>query len=305
MDVSIIIVSYNTKELTRGCLRSVYERTRGVEFEAIVVDNASTDGSPLMVRQEFPKAVLIENERNLGFGAANNKALAVAKGKYVFYLNSDTLLLNDAAAIFFEYFEKHGQSKNIGALGANLLDESGNITHSYGDFLNFGTELKNCARAVVSSAAYTALSLFSKRFPPPLPAPKPSVFYTGPVGYVNGADLFVKNDAAAAFDERFFLYCEETDLQLQMARAGKARLIIAGPKIVHLAGASLQKARDRVRVHASLAGINFNLSRVIYFRKNGVARPKLALLKFLTLLVWLNPLVFKAARPWIPKLLRA
>ncbi len=303
MDVSIIIVSHNTKELTRACLRSVYERTKGVEFEVIAVDNASTDGSARMIKEEFPKVLLLQNKDNLGFGAANNRALAKAKGKYLFYLNSDTVLLNDAAKTFFDYWEKNGDRQNLGALGANLLDADGNIIHSYGRFLDFGTELKNCARAVVSSYAYTILSLFSKRFPPKIPPEKPHEFYEGEVDYINGADLFVKNDSYAAFDERFFLYCEETDLQLKMAKAGKRRLIIDGPKIIHFAGGSSQKPLDKVRIHASFGGINFNLSRVIYFKKNRIPRAKLALLRFLTLAIWLNPLVFKSTKRHIPKLL--
>lgn len=304
MDVSIIIVSYNTKKLTSDCLRSLYRQTSGVDFEAIVVDNASTDGSQEMVKRDFPQAILIENQNNLGFGAANNRGRALAKGKYILYLNSDTLLLNNAIKIFFDYFEQNGEKQNIGALGANLVGTDGNLAHSYGSFLNANTEIKNCARAVFAGAVYTALSLFSKRFPPKIPKAAPARFYKGSVDYIEGADLFVKNDESAAFDERFFLYCEETDLQLQMARAGKLRLLIDGPKIVHLNGASSQKPADRVRVHATTAGINFNLSRIHYFRKNGAPRAKIALLKFLTLLIWLNPLVFKSTKARIPELLK-
>ena len=103
MDVSVIIVNYNTKELTRNCLKSVFEKTKGVNFEVIVSDNGSTDGSIEMIKSEFPEVILIENNANLGFGAANNRALKIARGKYVFYLNSDTLLLNNAVKIFFDY----------------------------------------------------------------------------------------------------------------------------------------------------------------------------------------------------------
>ena len=303
MDVSIIIVSYNTKELTKNCLRSVYERTKAIHFEVIVVDNGSSDGSADMIKNDFPQAALIENKSNLGFGAANNKGLEIAKGKYVFYLNSDTVLLNDAASIFFDYWEANARKKSIGAIGANLLgQDEATLVHSYGRFLDIDKEIKNCARAVASSAAYTILSLFSKRFPPKIPKAQPCAFYTGPVDYVNGADLFVQNDSGARFDERFFMYCEETDMQKQMAKAGKERLIIDGPKIIHLEGASAKKALDRVRVHASAAGLNFTLSRVLYFKKNGKSRAKTWLLKALTILLWLNPLVFKSARAYIKKL---
>ena len=143
IDVSIIVVNYNTKELTRNCLKSVFERTDGISFEVIVSDNGSTDGSQEMIRAEFPEVVLIENDANIGFGAANNRALAVARGKYVFYLNSDTVLLNNAVKMFFDYWENSPAKESIGALGANLLDEDMNITHSWGRFPAFRAMAKD------------------------------------------------------------------------------------------------------------------------------------------------------------------
>ena len=86
LDVSVIIVNYNTKDLTYNCLKSVFEMTKNINFEVIVSDNGSTDGSIEMIKTDFPSVILIENNSNLGFGAANNKGLDVAKGKYIFYL---------------------------------------------------------------------------------------------------------------------------------------------------------------------------------------------------------------------------
>src|SRR5574344_737129 len=125
MDVSIIIVNYNTKELTRNCLTSIYEKTKDVNFEVFVRDNNSKDGSISMIKKEFPSVILLENNANIGFGAANNRALKQAKGKYVFYLNSDTVLLNNAVKLFFDYFENAKDKENIGALGCNLVNGKG------------------------------------------------------------------------------------------------------------------------------------------------------------------------------------
>ena len=105
MQVSIIIVNYNTKELLNNCLKSIYKYTKDIDFEIIVSDNGSTDNSISMLKTEFPQVVIVDNGKNLGFGAANNKGLEIAKGKYIFYLNSDTLILNNAVKIFYDYFE--------------------------------------------------------------------------------------------------------------------------------------------------------------------------------------------------------
>ena len=221
MDVSIIIVNYNTKQLLADCLNSIYEQTKDINFEVIVSDNGSKDGSIEMLKADFPQVILIENNANLGFGAANNRGLAIAKGKYIFYLNSDTILLNNAVKIFFDYWEENGEKENIGALGTNLLNRNNEIIHSYGSFMKYGIELKNSLKALRATSIYTILSIFSKRFPPLDIQDDRTQKYVGDVDYITGADLFLKNDDLALFDDHYFMYCEETDLQLKMAKAEK------------------------------------------------------------------------------------
>ena len=121
MQVSVIIVNFNTRELLRNCLNSIYSQTKDISFEVIVSDNGSVDGSVEMLRSDFPQVILVDNKANLGFGTANNKGLDVAKGEFVFYLNSDTLLLNNAIKIFYDYWKQH-ESEQLGALGCNLVD---------------------------------------------------------------------------------------------------------------------------------------------------------------------------------------
>ena len=101
MQVSIIIVNYNTKAFLYDCLKSIYEHTSGIEYEIIVSDNGSTDDSLQMISESFPSVKIIDNKKNLGFGAANNRALDIALGKYIFYLNSDTILLNNVTNEFY------------------------------------------------------------------------------------------------------------------------------------------------------------------------------------------------------------
>ena len=107
MDLSIIVVSFNTKELLKQCLKSVFKQTKGINFEIIVIDNASKDRSPEMVQKEFPKVVLIKNKKNLGFAVGNNLGVKEAKGRYILLLNSDTKLIEDSLTKMVDWMEKN------------------------------------------------------------------------------------------------------------------------------------------------------------------------------------------------------
>ena len=130
MDVSIIIVNYNTLGLTSDCIESIVDKTSDLEYEIILVDNASTDSSKAVFPQD-PRVRYIYSDRNLGFGRANNLGIREATGRYLFFLNSDTILLNNAVKYFFDFCEKNPEHK-IGALGAVLKDRNLRNIHSYG-----------------------------------------------------------------------------------------------------------------------------------------------------------------------------
>mgnify|MGYP002626043975 CR=1 FL=1 len=212
MHVSIIIVNYNTKTLLAGCLRSIYAQTTDMNYEIIVSDNGSTDGSIEMIKSEFPNVILIENNANLGFGGANNRGLAIAKGKYIFYLNSDTILLNNVTKYFYDFFEEH-KAEGIGALGSNLLDEKENVIHSFGKFPTMCGMLRIVLRDIASQSAKFVLHILHNDKEHFRTSKKTESYYAGEVEYITGADLFVKNDELAKFDENYILYYEETDLQ--------------------------------------------------------------------------------------------
>ena len=103
MDVSVIIVNYNTKELTIESIRSVLKHVTGIKYEIILVDNASQDGSVTAIKQEFPSVKIIVNTENIGFGRANNKGINIALGEFVFLLNSDAFLTSDALSDFSSF----------------------------------------------------------------------------------------------------------------------------------------------------------------------------------------------------------
>jgi len=305
MDVSIIIVNYNTCEITKNCLTSIYEKTKEINFEIIVSDNGSKDGSIEMIRTGFPEVSLIENNANLGFGTANNRALAVAKGKYVFYLNSDTILLNNAVKIFFDHWENAVDKDTIGALGANLLDTQGHIIHSYGGFPDIDSVMKDTIKALYGTSKLTLLNVLFRKQISSYNQNSSKKKILGEVDSIIGADLFLKNDEHAYFDEHYFMYCEETDLQYRLARQGKKRLLIDGPEIIHLNGASSKKEMpDTVRIFSTFSFINYNLSRIYFFRKHGVNRFKIFILKTALFFIWLNPLLFSKTKQYIPELLR-
>lgn len=293
LQVSIIIVNYNTKELLKNCLKSIYEQTLNLSFEIIISDNGSTDGSIEMLETDFPSVLILKNGKNLGFGAANNRALDIAKGKYIFFLNSDTILLNNAIKMFYDYFESH-ESEGIGALGSMLLDSNQNFIHSGDQFPSIKSEVIDLFKQLLINLYLTIGTILKLK-----KKPKSHIYneYYGPIDYISGADMFLKNNAFARFDEDFFLYFEETYLQYLMAKNNLNRYIINGPKIIHLCGGSIIEGIDISR-KASVSRINYEFSRIKFLRKisqNNHISTKfiITFCKFLILLSWSNPFIIK------------
>lgn len=302
-DVSVIIVNYNTKQLLKDCLTSIYEKTDGIGFEVIVSDNGSQDGSAEMCRECFPQVRLIENNANLGFGAANNRGLAVATGKYVFYLNSDTVLLNNAIKIFFDYFESHA-NENLGAIGCNLKNVNGEYVHSYGEIVPLKKQLGSLFHTLLGITKDTLLYVISGFKKQELVIDHSANFFIGTVPFVTGADLFVRNDVYAKFDEFFFLYKEEDDLQMQMHKVSLESRLIAGPEIIHLEGGSAKKHYYKVFYLASLHDKENFISWCKFYEKHENKPFQIFLLKIVITLIWLNPLIVKDTYKNIPRLFK-
>ena len=285
VDVSIIIVNYNTKDFLYNCLTSIFSQTKDISFEVIVSDNGSKDGSIQMTKKFFPSVILLENNANLGFGAANNRGLKIAKGKYIFYLNSDTVLLNNAIKYFFDYFEIHSEDK-LGAIGCNLVDNDFNLTHSFGDFPTYKNEVKyrlsNFFKLCIKKVIFSIGKSYKKKVNS-IPE-----FFVGNVDYITGADLFLLNNDFALFDERYFLYYEETDLQLKMAKNNFERRIIEGPKIQHLCKA-LNESKNDIELQKNFSHIQSDKSSIKYFSKNlnPTKSSKCIFLKMIIKLTWI------------------
>ncbi len=255
MDVSIIIVNYNTKALILNCIKSIYQFTHEIKIEIIVSDNCSIDGSIDAIKCVFPDVVIIDNKKNLGFGAANNRAKIIAKGKYILFLNSDTELQNNSVKIFYDYFENNAVCTNIGALGCNLMDMNNCYTHSYGFF----PTNKNQALFLF----YLPFKKITQRLGVCKKKIEKQLDAALCVDYLTGADLFMRNDENAFFDENFFLYFEETDLQFQLNKMGLKRVILQDAKIKHIEMGSRTKTKN-----ISLASLEEKYSRIYFLHKN-------------------------------------
>ncbi|MHB8090051.1 MAG: glycosyltransferase family 2 protein [Syntrophales bacterium] len=246
MDISIIIVNWNTRELLRNCLSALAETVRGLSLEVIVVDNASADGSVAMLRESFPAVKVIENPENRGFGAANNQALRVMNGRYALLLNSDAILCKQAVERLFAFMEAHPEAAM--ACG-QLLNADGSRQNSIANFPNLFTLLMNT-------------SLLEYLWPAKFPGKRYNVNVPMEVDSCIGACLMVRKqaiDAVGMFDERYFFFFEETDWALAMRKADWKSFYIPEAQIYHLQGQSIGgNIRSRVE---------FYRSRYQFFRK--------------------------------------
>lgn len=259
MDLSVVIVNWNTKDLLRGCLQSVYRTVKDISFEVIVVDNASQDGSVAMLKEDFPEVQVIENDTNKGFGAANNQALRVMQGRYALLLNTDTVLTDGAVRQLFSFLERHPDAAM--ACG-QLLNEDGSRQNSVAAFPTLLTLLFNT-------------SVLEYLFPARYPSKRQD--YEGPVEVESciGACLMVRKktiDEVGLFDERFFFFLEETDWAFRMKKAGWKVCFIHSATIYHFQGRSIG--------HGVESRIAFYRSRYAYFRK-WYKRPYYILARFL------------------------
>lgn len=263
LDVSIILVSYNTKELTKNCLSSIYEKTVGINYNIFVVDNNSQDGSCELIKELFPDVILIQNSNNLGFGAANNIAISKSKAKYIFLLNTDTILVNNAIKIFYDFMEDPKNNK-MAVCGGNLLNLDFSSQHSYG-------KLPSLKRLLFMA---TGLCIVFKKFYNKLHVSGKEVGNNVmEVEYVTGADMFIRKSAleeVGTFDEDFFLYFEESELSYRLTRSGYKSVIIPEAKIIHLFEKSYKTmSSEKFKIYKQ--------SELLYFEKcHGKQARKLA-----------------------------
>jgi hypothetical protein len=239
MDISIIIVNWNTKDLLSGCLESIFQTVTAQSFEVIVVDNASSDGSVDLLTQKYPQVKTIANRENRGFGAANNQGFAVMKGKYALLLNTDAVLTQGAVQKLWMFAETNPRAAIV---CGQLLNADGSKQNSIASF-----------PTLLSLAVNT--SLLEYLFPGKYPSKR--YHHAGPleVDSAIGACMMIRKQAleqVSFFDERYFFFFEETDLAYAMRLAGWKIYHVPGAFIYHLQGQSIgHNARSRIEFYRS------------------------------------------------------
>lgn len=242
MEISVLIVNYNTKELTLNCIRSIYQYTHNLEFEVIVIDNDSHDGSREAILEAFTCVKVINSGSNLGFGRANNLGAKHAVGRYLFFLNSDTVLIENSLKILLNHYQEIEKNHKTGIIGAILVDSTNNVTSSGGGLPNVWSHISSNLRKLVESS-YKNNDIFDSSVK----------FYQ--VGMVSGADMLIKKevfDSVDGFDDNIFLYYEDTDLNKRLTDLGYLHYIDTSTRIIHFEGGSASMSPwKRMVIHES------------------------------------------------------
>lgn len=235
MDLSIIIVNYNVKEFLQNLIHSIEKASSNLTKEIFIIDNASDDGSVEFIREKFPQVKLIANQKNLGFGKANNLGLNEASGKYLLMINPDTIVAEDTFEKMIEFFD---QNKNVGLAGCKILNPDGTLQLA-------------CRRSFpgpwVSFTKVTGLSSF---FPKSRIFARYNLTYldenqTYEVDAISGSFMMMRKEVyekVGGFDEQFFMYGEDLDLCYRIQKAGYKVFYVHTTQIIHYKGESTKRS---------------------------------------------------------------
>jgi hypothetical protein len=248
--VSAIVVSHNTREDLLRCLASLRDLVR-LPLETLIVDNASSDGSPEAVRRDFPEVRLLAQAENLGFARANNLALREARAPYLLILNSDAWVQAGAVEALAAVLDARPE---VGIVGPRTVDPDGAIQVSFGPVLTPLAEARQRSR----------VRGVRERRPVALRAAEAAASREHEPGWVSASCLLARREALAAlggFDEGFFLYEEDVDLCVRARQAGWRVLFTPAAQVVHRLGRSMEQAPARAR-------LEYHRSHLRYYRKH-------------------------------------
>jgi N-acetylglucosaminyl-diphospho-decaprenol L-rhamnosyltransferase len=268
VDLSVVVVSWNVRDLLRRCLHSLLQApgfqleakpgteppsASGRRLEVIVVDNGSRDGSPGMVRSEFPGVRLLANQENRGFAAANNQGLALSQGHWLMLLNPDAEVVGAALSTMVEYMESH---PHVGALGPQLRYPDGSLQSSRRRFPTFATAL---VESTVVQEWWTDNALLRRYYMADMPDDA-----IQPVDWMVGACMLVRREVyqqVGGLDDGFFMYSEEMDWYRRIRSAGWDVVYLPTATVVHHEGKSSEQVVPARHIY-------FQSSKVRYFRKH-------------------------------------
>lgn len=248
MDVSIIIVNYNTIKVLLTAIASIVEKCNGFSYEIIIVDNNSSDSSQSILTERYCDRVkLLYLPENIGFGRANNEGIKVAKGRNVIFLNPDIQLLDNSIKILSDYLDSHS---NVGIVGGNLYTPDLKPGYSYNRFLPgiFTEEFSMLTFGLIRKLIPNICHNLSGK---PLK-----------VGCTSGADFMIRREVLekiGSFDPQFFMYYEDTELNWRIKNAGYKIINVPIAKFIHLDSQSFDSIENKLRMSLT--------SRVIYLDK--------------------------------------
>jgi GT2 family glycosyltransferase len=258
-ELSIVIVSYNTKDLLRECLQSVHREAGSLSTEIFVVDNNSSDGSPLMVEIEFPEVKVIRSTVNLGFGAANNLALEAAQGRYIVLLNSDAFLSAGCLRTARDHMNAHPR---VALAGARLVSRDFSWQPSARMFPHVITDALVLTGLAAKYPKSRFFGHFDRTWADPL---QPSQ-----ADWVPGAFAIIRVEVlheVGFFDPRFFMYGEEVDLCRRIKEAGHEIWYWPDIVVTHIGGESSRHMSDGGQPGAQV--VNWRMrSTLLYYRKH-------------------------------------
>jgi len=293
-EVSIVIVSWNVRELLRKCLYSIFQNGEGKKFQVLVVDNFSKDGSSQMVNTEFESVKLIANEHNLGFAAASNQGIRQSCGEYVLLLNPDTEIIGDAIKMLVAFMKEH---QDVGVVGCKLIRADGSLQRSrHGHITLLRTLTWACGlhNLIPHGRIIKGIGRLLE------PGFRSFIYLAdeNKVSYpaaLNGACMLLRRkalDEVGFLDEDFYMYCEEWDLCYRLQEGGWKVAYIPNAKIIHHGGQSAKQAHRRMSVEI------FKSHVFLYKKHHGhnsatLAKAAICSGSFIRLLLYVPTLLFQ------------